>query len=200
MASGSAVSGANAPVLVAGQDGTDVRTVSTSPTGQLHVIVDSGGGGGTQYTDETAESAGAFTGTVAMLYNGTDVVGLRGDASNNLYVNVNVALPAGTNLIGKVTAVGSAASGAAVAGNPVLVAGSDGTDARSLTTNTSGQLVVVGAGTAGSGSGGVVSIQGVASGTAVPITGTITAVTSITNPVTVIGDAANGTVVAGNQY
>jgi len=195
VASGSAVSGANAPVLVAGQDGTDVRTVLTSSTGQLHVIVDSGGGGGTQYTDETAESAGAFTGTVSMLYNGTDVVGLRGDASNNLLVKVNVALPAGTNVIGHVivdsgtittvsavtaitnavTVVGDAASGAAVAGNPVLVGGSDGTDARTISTNASGQLVVVGAGTAGSGSGGVLSVQGVASGVSLPVTATIAA-------------------------
>jgi len=69
----------------------------------LPVTVISGGGGGTQYTDETAESAGAFTGTVAMLYNGTDVVGLRGDSSNNLYVNLDTAIPAGANTIGAVT-------------------------------------------------------------------------------------------------
>ena len=62
----------------------------------------SGAGGGTQYTDETAETAGAFTITVVGLYNGTDVVGLRGDASNNLLINVNTALPAGSNLIGQV--------------------------------------------------------------------------------------------------
>ena len=62
----------------------------------------SGAGGGTQYTDETAETAGAFTITAVGLYNGTDVVGLRGDASNNLLIKVNTALPAGTNLIGQV--------------------------------------------------------------------------------------------------
>lgn len=60
------------------------------------------GAGGTQYTDETIETAGAFQITVAGLYNGTDVVGLRGDASNNLLIKVNTALPAGTNLIGQV--------------------------------------------------------------------------------------------------
>ena len=196
VASGSAVSGSNAPVLVAGQDGTDVRTLLASSTGQLHVIVDSGGGGGTQYTDETAETAGAFTVTAAGLYNGTDVVGLRGDSSNNLYVNVHVALPAGTNNIGLVTAVGSAASGAAVAGNPVLVAGQDGTDARTLLTSNTGQLVVVGAGTAGSSSGGVISIQGVASGTAVPVSGTFY---QATQPVSIAsGQVASGAFASGS--
>lgn len=40
------------------------------------------------------------------------------------------------------TIVGGAASGAAVSGNPVLLAGSDGTNARTLTTDTAGKLVV----------------------------------------------------------
>ena len=44
-----------------------------------------------------------------------------------------------------------------------------------LSVDTSGNLRVAGAGTAGSPSGGVVSIQGVASGTAVPVSGTVTA-------------------------
>ena len=38
---------------------------------------------------------------------------------------------------------GAAANGAAVTGNPLLVAGSDGTNARSLSTDTSGRLIVV---------------------------------------------------------
>lgn len=38
-----------------------------------------------------------------------------------------------------VTAVGSAANGAAVSGNPVLMAGSDGTDARTISTDSSGR-------------------------------------------------------------
>jgi hypothetical protein len=154
------------------------------------------GAGGTQYTDGTAESAGAFQITAAGLYNGTDVVGLRGDASDNLYVNLHTAIPAGSNLIGQVeitdgtnilgtsshpvridptgttiqpaevyqgasvvgsgnplyvqgtvsigsgpyTVVGDAASGSPVAGNPVLVAGSDGTDARTVLTSNTGQV------------------------------------------------------------
>jgi hypothetical protein len=55
------------------------------------------------YTDGAAESVGNFTGTVAMGYNGTDLVGLRLDPSNNLYVDLSTALPAGGNVIGGIT-------------------------------------------------------------------------------------------------
>jgi hypothetical protein len=44
---------------------------------------------------------------------------------------------------GTVTVVGDAANGSAVAGNPVLIAGSDGTDARSILVSTTGQLHVI---------------------------------------------------------
>lgn len=54
----------------------------------------------------------------------------------------DVALPAGSAAIGEVTAVGKAADGAAVTGNPVLVAGQDGTNAQSLKTSTAGYLAV----------------------------------------------------------
>jgi len=47
--------------------------------------------------------------------------------------------------------------------------------------DSTGHVIVVGQGTAGAAAGGVVSVQGVASGTALPISGTITAVTAITN-------------------
>ena len=154
---------------VAGSDGTDLRTLLTSNTGQVHVIVDSGGGGGTQYTDGTAESVGGFTGTVAMGYNGTDVVGLRLDASNNVktaiespvdgsgYVEVNVKTPTTFPVSGTVTAeieghaggVLDAVVGAAVPANAIQVAGSDGTDLRALLTDTSGRQEVVGAAASG---------------------------------------------------
>src|SRR5271169_3708738 len=56
----------------------------------------------------------------------------------------------------------------------IISAGSDGTNSRYLLVDTSGRLVTVGAGTAGTPIGGVVSIQGVAGGTSVPISGTVT--------------------------
>lgn len=51
-------------------------------------------------------------------------------------------------------------------------------------------------GTAGSASTDVITIQGIASGTVVPVSGTITAVTSITNAVVVKGGTASGSAVA----
>jgi hypothetical protein len=58
----------------------------------------------------------------------------------------------------------------------ILIDGSDGTNARTLLVDSSGRPVVVGAGTAGTAVGGVITIQGIAGGTAVPISGTVTAV------------------------
>ena len=56
-----------------------------------------------------------------------------------------------------------------------LMAGSDGTNARAMAVDTSGRPVFVGAGVAGTPAGGVISIQGVASGTPMPVSGTVTA-------------------------
>lgn len=56
----------------------------------------------------------------------------------------------------------------------VMVMGSDGTLSRFISTDTSGRTVVVGAGTAGAAAGGVVTVQGSASGTPIPVSGTFT--------------------------
>jgi len=60
----------------------------------------------------------------------------------------------------------------------LLAAGSDGTAARLLLVDANGRPIVVGAGTAGAPAGGVVSIQGVAGGVALPVTGSV----SVANP------------------
>lgn len=71
------------------------------------------------------------------------------------------------------------AAGAAVGTTHALLsAGTDGTNARLLLTDSSGRQVVVGQGVAGTPAGGVMSVQGVAGGTALPVSGTVTA----TNP------------------
>lgn len=57
----------------------------------------------------------------------------------------------------------------------IIAAGSDGSNSRFILVDSSGRPVIVGAGTAGSPVGGVVSIQGVASGTPIPISGSVTA-------------------------
>lgn len=89
------------------------------------------------------------------------VVELYDSSGNPLSVQNGVAIPANTPAL--------------------LFAGSDGTNSRYITIDSSGHPVVVGAGTAGSPSGGVISIQGVASGTVVPISGTVTANIGTTN-------------------
>lgn len=80
----------------------------------------------------------------------------------------------------------------------LLLMGSDGTNSRYFTVDSSGRVIVAGAGTAGSAVGGVLSIQGVAGGTAVPISGTVTA----SDPsVGTLGSAApaSGTFVSGSD-
>lgn len=97
--------------LVANVSGTPTALTATGSS--LNVNITGGSSAGTQYTDETAESAGAFTGTVAMLYNGTDVVGLRGDSNNDLYVRMNDGTHAITAAI---SAWGTAPTGTFVEG------------------------------------------------------------------------------------
>jgi hypothetical protein len=75
----------------------------------------------------------------------------------------------------------------------LMVAGSDGTNSRYFTLDTSGRVVLVGAGTAGSPVGGVLTIQGSSSGTAVPISGSITVSSgTITVDGTVTANAGSG--------
>jgi hypothetical protein len=69
---------------------------------------------------------------------------------------------------GTVTAVGAAADGAAVSGNPVLVAGYDGTNVQTLLTNASGHLQV----TALDGGGALTVDDG---GSSLTVDGTVTA-------------------------
>lgn len=57
------------------------------------------------------------------------------DGTNGIDVDV-------TRVSGNVTVVGVAADGAAVSGNPVLVAGTDGTNAQTLSVTTAGELNV----------------------------------------------------------
>jgi len=81
------------------------------------------------------------------------------DSSNNpLAVQNGVATPASTPAL--------------------MAAGSDGTNSRYILVDSAGRQIAAGAGVAGTPLGGVLSIQGVSGGTAVPVSGTLTA----TNP------------------
>lgn len=66
----------------------------------------------------------------------------------------------------------------------LLIAGNDGANTRTVLIDSTGRQVVVGAGTAGSPAGGVITIQGDAAGTAVPVSGTV-AVSSVGGTVAV---------------
>lgn len=66
------------------------------------------------------------------------VIGVNAFVTNTVAVTLT-----STTITGTVTVVGDAANGSAVAGNPVLIAGSDGTDARTLFVNSSGYAGVI---------------------------------------------------------
>lgn len=78
---------------------------------------------------------------------------------------VLVALMAADTRLPGALVTGGAASGSAVSGNPVLVAGTDGTDARSLLADTSGRVEVVGAAADGANVAGNPVLIGVYDGT-----------------------------------
>lgn len=69
------------------------------------------------------------------IYNGTTWDRVRGDITNGMDVDV-------TRVQGNLTVVGAAADGATLSGNPVLIAGSDGTNAQTLSVTATGELNV----------------------------------------------------------
>jgi hypothetical protein len=83
-------------------------------------------------------------------------------SSNPLAVSNGVAIPANTSAL--------------------LFAGSDGTNSRYFLLDNSGKQIIVGAGVAGTPSGGVVTIQGVLNGTTVPISAANIAINNTTAP------------------
>lgn len=68
----------------------------------------------------------------------------------NVRISVSAAPTNSTLVSGTVTATGGAANGAAVSGNPVLMAGSNGVNAYTLATDTAGRLQTIGPYTVGS--------------------------------------------------
>jgi hypothetical protein len=118
---GSPVVSSSAIVTTAasGYDGTNVRPILTSSTGQLHVIIDSGGTGGfTQYTDGTTQATP--TGTVAMGKNSSNVLhSLALDGNGNLNVDTQAA-------------VFAAANNTAVPASAAWIGASDGTNLQGL--------------------------------------------------------------------
>lgn len=132
-------------------------TTSITPVGCLTI---------TSYTGLTSGHAGVLSCTTAgSLHTTVDNSNANGSATSANSSPVVIASDQAA-----ITVKGPVASGVAVSGNPVLVAGQDGTNARTLLTDSSGRSVVVGAGTAGSATGGILTVQGVASMTKLLVT------------------------------
>lgn len=116
---------------------------------------------GTVNPDETppqVEVSGTVTANLDSADDEVAVFGAEdGGAGTRRIVNVDSS--------GRVRTVGAAADGAAVAGNPVLVAGQDGTNTQSLLTDSEGRQVVVGPSAAGAAIAGNPVMMGVSDGT-----------------------------------
>ncbi len=131
--------------------GTDTRAVVGL------VIAKSGGAANISNSDPlpisdaggslTVDGTVAVSGTVAVTQSGAwDEVGIN-DSGNSITVDdggssLTVDGTVTTTPSGDHTVVGKAADGAAVSGNPVLVAGQDGTNVQSLKTDSTGSLQV----------------------------------------------------------
>ena len=154
-ASGSAVTGN--PVLVAGQDGTDARTLLTDSTGVQAVNVAKWDGTALAAPTNfgTAPSGTVIGGNVSLFAGGSALVV---DGSGNLFVHLRagsvgitgsvIATVSGAvtaNIEGHAGATLDAAPGSAIPTNAVMVGGTDGTDLRAILTDTSGRQEVVGA-------------------------------------------------------
>ena len=92
------------PTLTNGQQ----IPLQVDANGNLKVnIVTGGGGGGGGGTSSTYGSAFPVTGTAIGAKNGTNMVNLTADGANNLNVDLQTALPTGSNTIGSVNQGGS---------------------------------------------------------------------------------------------
>jgi len=188
-ADGAAVSGN--PVLIAGQDGTNAQSLLTDSSGRLTVIGAAGDGvavagapvliGGqdgtnaqSMLTDSSGRPVVVGPGTAGTAAGG--VLSVQGVASMT-----------------PVLVSGAAADGAAVSGNPVLMAGQDGTNAQSLLTDASGRMTVIGAAGDGASVAGAPVLMGGQDGTNAQ-----SILTDTTGRQVVVGAAADGAAVAGN--
>lgn len=128
------------------------------------------GGGGSGGTSSNFGATFPTAGTAIGVKNGANMVNLAADASSNLLVNLATALPAGANSIGAVTQ----------GTTPWVVSANGG--AFSVTQGTSPWVVS---------NGGTFAVQASQAGTW--NIGTVTTLTSITNPVATNADTSAGT-------
>lgn len=97
-----------------------------------NIELNSGSGGATLATDDAGAGGHVQIVKLAVSTDGSATT-LTADNTNGLLVDVK-------RIQGNVTVVGAAADGAALSGNPVLIAGSDGTNAQSISTTAGGHV------------------------------------------------------------
>ena len=133
---------------MAGSDGIALRPLLTDATGKLITSTTVSLPDPLPTEDASDGTVGSAVPTIAGLIgasDGTDLRAVSSNASGQLQVEtVAGSVEAVTQTTSPWVVGGAAASGAVPVGNPVLVAGFDGTDVRDLSTDTSGRQIVVG--------------------------------------------------------
>lgn len=170
--------------LAGATDGTNLQALK---------VYDLDTGAGTDYSLGVSLRLPASGGSVV---GGTNTNPIRIDPTGTTTqpVSGSVTVTQGTaaNLLASVGGLGTA--GSAVVGAPVRIGASDGTNTRDVLSDSSGRVVLVGAGTAGTPTGGVLTIQGVSGGTGV----TVSQATAANLLASVGGLGASGAAVTGN--
>jgi hypothetical protein len=148
-ADGAAVSGN--PVLIAGQDGVNAQSILTDTTGRQVVVGAAADGAAATGNPVLIAGVDGSSNAQTLSTQTTGALNIH-DGGNSLTVDDggttlsiddgagSITIDGSVSITGNVTTVGAAADGAAVSGNPVLVAGQDGTNAQSLLTDTAGVL------------------------------------------------------------
>lgn len=113
-------------------------------------------------------------GTIALL-------GARGTGTDTMYIMEVDPATGNIPTTATVTVNYSAATGAAVPANAAYIGLNNGGNMIGAVGDSSGRQIVAGAGTAGTAAGGVLTVQGSASGTAIPVTVASLPTTSDTN-------------------
>lgn len=146
------------PALSGGTDGGGIVRIFRTDTNRNQIFAGSGtagtpAGGVLTVQGDPAGTALPISGTVAATQSGAWTVAATQSGAWTVDVgtvtgNVTVVQPTAANLNAQVQ--GTAADGAAPVGNPVLIAGQDGTNVQSLKTDTTGRPEVVGGAADGS--------------------------------------------------
>ena len=146
------------PLLQGGTDGGGIVRIFRTDTNRNQIFAGSGvagtpAGGVLTVQGDPAGTALPISGTVTANQGGAWTVAATQSGSWTVDVgtvtgNVTVVQPTAANLNAQVQ--GTAADGATPVGNPVLIAGQDGTNVQSLKTDTTGRPEVVGAAADGS--------------------------------------------------